>query len=311
MVPPSGARALTSAIAVPGPNLASLLGVTGTFTSPDIPLSDGTTIPQLGFGVWQVPDDEAQPAVEAALAAGYRSIDTAAVYGNERGVGRAIEASGVARDDIYLTTKLWNADQGYDSALRAYETSIGKLGVDAVDLYLIHWAAPSFDLYVDSWKALVSLQEQGAVRSIGVSNFHADHLQRIIDATGVVPVVNQVECHPYLQIEQLRAWNSAHQIATEAWSPLGSGKGLLDDPVLADIAEKRGATPAQVVLAWHIAQGNIVIPKSVTPSRIEENWASLGVHLEPEDIDAIEGLERGERTGGDPDTAAFGKPAHL
>jgi len=276
--------------------------------APELALHDGTTIPQLGFGVWQVPDDEAQPAVEEALRVGYRLIDTAAIYGNERGVGRAIAASGLPREDVYLTTKLWNADQGYDSAMRAYEKSLARLGVDQVDLYLIHWAAPPLDRYVDAWKALVALQEQGAVRSIGVSNFHAPHLQRIIDATGVVPVVNQVECHPYLQIEQLRAWNSAHQIATEAWSPLGSGKGLLDDPVLAGIAERREATPAQVVLAWHIAQGNVVIPKSVTPSRIAENWAALGVHLEPEDIDAIEALERGERTGGDPDTAAFASP---
>lgn len=274
-------------------------------------LHDGTTIPQLGFGVWRVPDDEAQPAVEEALRVGYRLIDTAAIYGNERGVGRAIAGSGVAREDVYLTTKLWNADQGYDSAFRAYEASLQRLGVDSVDLYLIHWAAPALDTYVDAWKGLVALHEQGAVGSIGVSNFHPEHLQRIIDATGVTPVVNQVECHPYLQVEQLRAWNSAHQIATEAWSPLGSGKGLLDDPVLVEIAERRGTTPAQVAIAWQIAQGNIVIPKSVTPSRIAENWAALGVHLEPEDIDAIEGLERGERTGGDPDTAAFASPTPV
>lgn len=275
--------------------------MTSTLTAPELALHDGTTIPQLGFGVWQVPDDEAQPAVEEALRIGYRLIDTAAIYGNERGVGRALAASGVAREDVYLTTKLWNADQGYDAVFRAYEASVKRLGVSTIDLYLIHWAAPQLDRYVDSWKALVALQEQGAVTSIGVSNFHAPHLQRIIEATGVTPVVNQVECHPYLQIEQLRAWNTAHRIATEAWSPLGSGKGLLDDPALAEIAQRREVSPAQVVLAWHIAQGNIVIPKSVTPSRIEENWRTLGVHLEPEDIDAIEGLERGERTGGDPD----------
>lgn len=284
---------------------SSLLRVTSNLHPIDIDLNDGTTIPQLGFGVWQVPDDEAQPAVEEALRVGYRLIDTAAIYGNERGVGRAIAGSGIARDDIYLTTKVWNADQGYDSTLRAYEASLKRLGVDSVDLYLIHWAAPPLEKFVDTWKALVHLHEQGAVGSIGVSNFHAPHLQQIIDATGVTPVLNQVECHPYLQIEQLRAWNAAHQIATEAWSPLGSGKGLLEDSVLTGIAERRGATPAQVVLAWHIAQGNVVIPKSVTPSRIAENWAALGVHLESEDIDAIEGLERGLRTGGDPDTAAF------
>ncbi|WP_420114973.1 aldo/keto reductase [Pseudactinotalea sp.] len=272
----------------------------------DVDLNDGTTIPQLGFGVWRVPDDEAQPAVEEALRVGYRLIDTAAIYGNERGVGRAIAGSGIARDDIYLTTKVWNADQGYDSTLRAYEASLKRLGVDKVDLYLIHWAAPALEKFVDTWKALVHLHEQGAVTSIGVSNFHADHLQPSIDATGVTPVLNQVECHPYLQIEQLRAWNTAHQIVTEAWSPLGSGKGLLEDPVLTEIAARRGASPAQVVLAWHIAQGNVVIPKSVTPSRIAENWAALGVHLEPEDIDAIDGLERGLRTGGNPATDSFG-----
>ncbi|GAB2606136.1 aldo/keto reductase [Pseudactinotalea suaedae] len=274
----------------------------------DVDLNDGTTIPQLGYGVWRVPDDEAQPAVEEALRVGYRLIDTAAIYGNERGVGRAIAASGIAREDIYLTTKLWNADQGYDTTLRAHEASLKRLAVDTIDLYLIHWAAPPLGKYVDTWKALVHLHEQGAVGSIGVSNFHAPHLQEIIDATGVTPVLNQVECHPYLQIEQLRAWNAAHQIATQAWSPLGAGKGMLEDPVLTEIAERRDATPAQVVLAWHIAQGNVVIPKSVTPSRIAENWAALAVQLEPEDIDAIEGLERGERTGGNPDTADYAGP---
>jgi 2,5-diketo-D-gluconate reductase A len=289
-------------------NLASLPAVTETLTAPIHPLHDGTTIPQLGYGVWQVPDEEAQPAVEEALRVGYRLIDTAAIYGNERGVGRAIAASGVPREEIYLTTKLWNADQGYDSAMRAYEASLQRLGVDKVDLYLIHWAAPPLERFVDAWKGLVALHEQGAIGAIGVSNFHEPHLQQIIDATGVTPVVNQVECHPYLQIDRLRAWNSAHQIVTEAWSPLGSVKGLLEDPVLAEIAARRDATPAQVVLAWHVALGNIVIPKSVTPSRIAENWAALAVHLEPEDIDAIDGLERGLRTGGDPDTAKFAGP---
>lgn len=274
----------------------------------DVDLNDGTTIPQLGFGVWQVPDDEAQPAVEEALRVGYRLIDTAAIYGNERGVGRAIAASDVAREDIYLTTKLWNGDQGYDSTLRAHEASLKRLAVEKIDLYLIHWAAPPLGTFVDTWKALVHLHEQGAVGSIGVSNFHAPHLQQIIDASGVTPVLNQVECHPYLQIEQLRAWNTAHQIVTQAWSPLGAGKGLLEDPVLTEIAERRGASPAQIALAWHIAQGNVVIPKSVTPSRIAENWAALAVHLEPEDIDAIGGLERGQRTGGNPDTADFAGP---
>ncbi len=277
----------------------------------DIKLNDNTEIPQLGFGVWQVPDDEAQVAVEEALRVGYRHIDTAAIYGNEAGVGRALKASGLDRDDVYITTKLWNSDQGYDTAFTAYSTSLDKLGLDTVDLYLIHWAAPSFGLYRDSWKALVKLREEGRVRAIGVSNFHAPHLQDIIDDTGVVPVINQVELHPYLQQEELRAVNDKHGIVTEAYSPLGSGHGLLNDPVLADIAAKHDATPAQVTLAWHLAIGNVVIPKSVTPERIEENFRATDVTLDEDDLAAIAGLERGERVGTDPDVADFGRPAHL
>ncbi|MPV48671.1 aldo/keto reductase [Pseudactinotalea sp. HY160] len=278
---------------------------------PLVSLNDGTAIPQLGFGVWQVPDDQAQVAVEEALRVGYRHIDTAAAYANESGVGRALATSGLARDDVYITTKLWNADQGYHSALDAYEASLDKLGIETVDLYLIHWAAPSFDLYSDSWKALAKLREEGRVRSIGVSNFEADHLQRIIVETGVTPVINQIEVHPYLQQETMRATNSSHGIATEAWSPLGSGHGLLEDPALVRIAETHDATPAQVVLAWHLAIGNVVIPKSVTPSRIAENFAATGLELEPEDVDVITELDRNERYGAHPAEAAFGKPAHL
>lgn len=276
---------------------------------PQITLSDDTTIPQLGFGVWQVPDDEAQPAVENALQVGYRLIDTAAVYGNEKGVGRAIAASDVPREEIYLTTKLWNADQGYDTTLRAFDASMDRLGLDTLELYLIHWAAPSFDTYSDTWKAMVTLHEQGRVASIGVSNFHQPHLERIIGETGVTPVVNQIELHPYLQQQELRAFHAERGIVTESWSPLGSGKGLLDDPVLAEIAQAKDVTPAQVVLAWHLALGLVVIPKSVTPSRIEENFAAAGVSLTDDEIDRIATLDRGERTGGDPDTAAFGAPA--
>ncbi|MFV0254189.1 MAG: aldo/keto reductase [Beutenbergiaceae bacterium] len=279
-----------------------------SLTSPTVALNDGTSIAQLGFGVWQVPDDTVQPVVEEALRVGYRMIDTAAAYGNERGVGRALAACGLPRDEIYLTTKLWNYDQGYDSALRAFDASRQRLGVDVIDLYLIHWAAPELERYADSWKALVELQRQGAVRSIGVSNFHPRHLQRIIDDTGIAPAVNQVECHPYLQIEALRQHNAAHEIATQAWSPLGSGNGLLDDPVLVQLAAKHGVSAAQVVLAWHLALGNIVIPKSVTPSRIAQNWGSLGVHLDGADIAAIGTLERGERTGSDPDVFSGANP---
>lgn len=274
-------------------------------------LNDGTTIPQLGFGVWQVPDDEAQVAVEEALRVGYRHIDTAAVYRNEEGVGRALKASGLDRDDVYITTKLWNADQGYDSAFTAYATSLDKLGLDTVDLYLIHWASPAFGLYEESWKALVKLREEGRVRAIGVSNHHEAHLNDIIAATGVTPVLNQVELHPYLQQSELRAVHEDLGIVTEAWSPLGSGKGLLDDPVLKRIAEKHGATPAQVTIAWHLALGNVVIPKSVTPSRIAENFESTKVTLDDADLAAIAELDRGERTGANPDEVDFGKPAHL
>lgn len=277
----------------------------------NVTLNDGTTIPQLGFGVWQVPDDEAQGAVEEALRVGYRHIDTAAIYGNEEGVGRALKTSGIAREELYITTKLWNADQGYDSAFTAYATSLDKLGLETVDLYLIHWAAPAFGLYRDSWKALVKLHEEGRVGAIGVSNHHEEHLRYIIADTGVTPVLNQVEMHPYLQQDDLRAVHEELGIVTEAWSPLGSGKGLLDDPVLAQIAAKHGVSPAQITLAWHLALGNVVIPKSVTPSRIAENFESTGVTLDDDDLAAIAGLDRGERTGGNPDEVDFGKPAHL
>ena len=273
---------------------------------PRLTLSDGSTIPQLGFGLWRVPDDEAQPAVEKALETGYRLIDTARSYGNEDGVRRAIAATGIPQEEIYLTTKLWNTDQGYDSALRAYEGSIERLGVAAVDLYLIHWPVPSLDAYSETWKALVTLLEQGRVKSIGVSNFNQPHLERIIAETGVTPVVNQIELHPYLQQEHLRRFGAQHDIATEAWSPLGSGHGLLDDPELQRIAAAKGATAAQVTLAWHLAIGNVVIPKSVTPARIEENFAAVQVSLDEADIEAITALDRGHRYGGDPDVAAFG-----
>ncbi|QOR71593.1 aldo/keto reductase [Ruania alkalisoli] len=273
---------------------------------PDLSLRDGTTIPQLGFGVWQVPDDEAQVATEEAIRVGYRLIDTAAIYGNESGVGRAIAASGVNRDELYITTKLWNGEQGYDSTLRAFDVSMDKLGLDVLDLYLIHWPCPKADKYTDTWKAFVELKNSGRVRSIGVSNFHAPHLEKIIEATGEVPVLNQVELHPYLQQGALREVNASHQIATEAWSPLGSGHGLLEDAVLASIAQAHQATPAQVVLAWHLQLGNVVIPKSVTPSRIAENFASAALTLTDDEMTAIAGIDAGTRYGGDPDTSNFG-----
>ncbi len=277
----------------------------GLPTVTDHPLLDGTTIPQLGFGVWQVSDDEAATAVAEALRVGYRHIDTAAIYFNEEGVGRAIAESGLDASDIYLTTKVWNSDQGYDKTLDAFDQSLRRLGLDTIDLYLIHWPAPPLDTYVDTWKALIALREQGRTRSIGVSNFNQPHLERIIAETGVTPVLNQIELHPYLQQPELRAFNASHQIATEAWSPLGSGHGLLDDPVLVAIAERRGVTTAQVVLAWHLALGNVVIPKSVTPSRIAENLASVDVTLTEDDLAEIATLDRGHRYGSDPETATF------
>lgn len=265
------------------------------------PLSDGSTIPQLGFGVWQVDDATAEVAVAEALRVGYRHIDTATLYENERGCGRAIAGSGLPRDEVFVTTKVWNADQGYDSTMTACDTSRQLLGLEQIDLYLIHWAAPSQDRYVDTWRALIALQEQGAVRSIGVSNFQKAHLERIIGETGVTPVINQIELHPYFQQSALREVDAGYGIVTESWSPLGQGQGLLDDPVLADIAAARGATPAQVVIAWHLALGLVVIPKSVTPSRIAENFAARKLDLDEADLARIATLERNLRYGFHPD----------
>jgi 2,5-diketo-D-gluconate reductase A len=276
-------------------------------TSPHLTFNDGHTIPQLGYGVWQVEDNVAEDVVGKAFDAGYRHIDTAMIYGNEAGVGRAIAKSGIAREDMFITTKLWNADQGYESTLKAFDESMERLGLEYLDLYLIHWLQPKQGKYVDTWKAFVELQKQGRVKSIGVSNFTVEALQEIIDATGVTPVINQVETHPYLNQAELRAFEAGKGILHESWSPIGSGKGLLDDPALQDIAQKRGVTPAQVVIAWHLAVGNVVIPKSVTESRIIENWNSLDVKLENEDIEAINNLDKGSegRIGADPATSDF------
>ncbi|MBR7674110.1 aldo/keto reductase, partial [Streptomyces daliensis] len=234
-------------------------------------LNNGRTMPQLGFGVFQVPDDEAATAVTAALEAGYRSIDTAALYANEKGTGAAIAGSGIPRDEVFVTTKLWNTEQGYDSTLRAFDESLAKLGMDYVDLYLIHWPLPARDLYVETWRAFEKIYEEGRAKSIGVSNFQPAHLQRLFDESGIVPAVNQIELHPRLQQDALRAFDAEHGIATEAWSPLGRGNGVLDTAAVTQAAEKHGKSPAQIVLRWHIQLGNVVIPKSVTPSRIKEN----------------------------------------
>jgi len=269
---------------------------------PPIILNNGVEMPQLGFGVWQVPDDEADQAVTTALEAGYRSIDTAAAYGNEEGTGRALRASGIAREDLFVTTKLWNADHGYDSTLRAFDTSLAKLALEYVDLYLIHWPMPDRGTYVDTYKAFEKLLADGRVKSIGVSNFLPEHLDRLIEATSVIPAVNQIELHPHLQQLASREYHAEQGIATEAWSPLGQGKGLLEVPAIVAIAQKHGRTPAQIVLRWHIQLGNVVIPKSVTPSRIKENIEVFDFSLDTEDIAAISALNEDRRIGPDPAT---------
>jgi diketogulonate reductase-like aldo/keto reductase len=274
---------------------------TQTTSVPFLDLNDGNRIPQLGFGVFQVPNDETAEAVGHALDSGYRSIDTAAAYGNEAGVRDAVLASGLDRGEVFITTKLWNSEHGRDPARRAFQESLSKLGGDYVDLYLIHWPVPGRDQYVETWETLCSLREEGAVRSIGVSNFQIEHLERIIHATGVVPAVNQIELHPRLQQAELRRFHSEHGILTEAWSPLGKGE-LLDDAVIEDIASAHDRTPAQVVLRWHIQLGNVVIPKSVTPSRIEENIRVFDFSLGVDEMNRLAELDRGERTGPDPDT---------
>ncbi|WP_411375546.1 aldo/keto reductase [Arthrobacter sp. MPF02] len=277
--------------------------------SPSLTFNDGNTIPQLGYGVWQVEDNVAEKVVRQAFEAGYRHIDTAKIYGNEAGVGRAIASSGLSPEEIFITTKLWNADQGYESTLAAFEESMDRLGLETLDLYLIHWMQPKQDKYVDTWKALIELQKRGRVKSIGVSNFTVEGLQRLIDETGVVPAIHQIELHPYFNQRELREFGASKGILTQAWSPLGQGGELLEDATVARIAAKHQATPAQVIIAWHLAIGNVVIPKSVTESRIRENFAALEVSLDAEDIEAIDALDRtasGEgRIGADPAISDF------
>ena len=268
---------------------------------PTIRLNSGHHSPQLGFGVFKVSPDQTRDVVVQALDAGYRLIDTAAMYRNEEGVGAALAAADIPRKDIFVTTKLNNDAHGYDAALRAFELSRTKLGVDYVDLYLIHWPLPALDRYVETWKALIKLNQDGVARSIGVSNFQPEHLERITDETGVTPALNQIELHPYLTQPQLREYDTSHGIATEAWSPIARGGGLLKDPVITSLAEKYGKTPAQLVIRWHIELGNVVIPKSVTPQRILENFEVLDFELDSEDVDALLALDRQGRTGAHPD----------
>jgi diketogulonate reductase-like aldo/keto reductase len=268
---------------------------------PSIPLRGGESIPQLGFGVFQVPSEETEQAVATAFEAGYRHIDTAAAYRNEAGVGLAVRASGLERGDVYLTTKCWNEDQGRDEARRALEKSLSRLESDYVDLYLIHWPVPARDRYVDTWRTFVELRDEGLVRSIGVSNFQPAHLRRLIEETGETPAINQVELHPYLGQVGLRREHEELGIVTEAWSPLAQGQ-VLDEPAITEIAARHGRTPGQVVIRWHLQLGNVVIPKSVTPARIAENFDVFGFELSEQEMGAIAELDRGERIGPDPDT---------
>lgn len=270
-----------------------------------IDLNDGQSIPRIGLGVWRTPNDIAAKVVSTALQVGYRHIDTAAAYENEEGVGEGVRASGTPRDAVFVTTKVWNSDQGYDRALRAVEASLKRLKMEAVDLLLIHWPAPKRDLYLDTWRALVRIKEEGRAKSIGVSNFEVEQLDRIIAETGVTPALNQIETHPRFQQRRLREANLERGIRSESWSPLGQGT-LLEDPVIGRIAEKHRRTPAQVVIRWHIDNGLIVIPKSVNPRRITENYDVFGFELDGEDLAAIERLDDPDgRVGPDPMTATF------
>jgi len=273
--------------------------------NPNIKLSDSTTIPQLGFGLWQVSDEETTKSVVAAYQAGYRSIDSAQIYQNEAGLGRAIKEGKLPRNELYITTKIWNSEQGHATTLRSFDVSMEKLGLEKLDLLLIHWPAPYKNLYTETWKALIQLQQEGRVRSIGVSNFHQEHLTRIIDATGVVPVINQVELHPHFQQRALRAFHAKHQIQTEAWSPLGQGK-VIADPRIKVIADKYRKSPAQIILRWHMQEGLVAIPKSITPSRIIENFQVFDFKLDDGDMKVMSSLDdENGRVGPNPDTATF------
>lgn len=273
---------------------------------PAPPFHDGRSVPQLGYGVWQVEDEVAADVVRQAIDAGYRHIDTAAGYQNEGGVGRAVKAADVPREDLFITTKLANGDQGFDSAKAALDASLEKLDTDYVDLYLIHWARPQRGKYLESWKALIELQQEGKAKSIGVSNFPIPQLEEIIAETGVVPVMHQIELHPQFQQSELRRYHAEKGILTEAWSPLGQGGDILKDPVITAIAEAHGVDAGQVIIAWHLAIGNVVIPKTVTPERIVSNLAAAQLVLTEEEVERIDGLDRADgRIGADPANPGF------
>jgi 2,5-diketo-D-gluconate reductase A len=272
-------------------------------TPPDHALNDGRTIPQLGLGVWQVPDEQTAANVREAIAAGYRSIDTAAVYRNESGVGTGIRSAGVPRERLFITTKLWNPQQGYDETLRAFNRSLERLQLEYVDLYLIHWPLPTIGKYVDTWKAFIRLRDEGRAKSIGVSNFQPAHIERLIAETGVIPALNQVELHPLFQQRAVREHARKHRIVVESWSPLGQGR-LIDHPVLRAIAARHGKSVPQVILRWHLQSDLVVIPKSVTPARLRDNFAVFDFELTGADMQQIAGIEAGRRIGPDPDTYA-------
>ena len=267
---------------------------------PSLAMNNGIQIPQLGFGVFLIPPEETEKAVSEALSAGYRLIDTAQGYRNEEGVGAAISSAGIQRDELFVTTKLTNSEHGYDKALRAFDESMNKLGLDVLDLFLIHWPLPMFDQYVETWRAFERLLSDGRVLSIGVSNFEIAHLERLLAETDVTPAVNQVELHPEFPQEELREFHAAHGILTESWGPIGQGKGLLENPHILDVARRKARTPGQVVLRWHIQLGNVVIPKSVNPDRIRENIDIFDFELDEADMQEIEEVRTGRRLGADP-----------
>lgn len=268
---------------------------------PAVTLRDGVEIPQLGFGVFQVRPEDTQEAVEEALEVGYRHIDTAAAYRNERGVGAAIAASGIPREEIFVTTKLWNSHQGYESALGAFRKSLDRLGLDHVDLYLIHWPVPTEGRALDTWRAFERVHDEGRSRTIGVSNFRIEDLEQLQQQAFIQPTVNQIELHPHFPQAELREWHEEHAIATESWSPLAQG-GLLVNEAIAGVAARHERTPAQVILRWHLQLGNVVIPKSATPARIRENFELFDFELSEEDMTEIAALDVGQRIGPDPST---------
>ncbi|MGB3274903.1 MAG: aldo/keto reductase [Castellaniella sp.] len=273
-----------------------------TINQPYITFHDDRRAPQLGMGTWQLTGDAVVPAIQAAAEAGYRSIDTAAIYGNEAEVGRGIAQCGIPREDLFVATKVWNDRHGHDSTKTAFEESLDRLGLDYVDLYLIHWPVPQNKRYLDTWESLIQLRDEGRARSIGVCNFQVGHLQKLLDSTGVLPVVNQIELHPHFQQAELRAYHQDHDIRTEAWSPLGRTQALRD-PVILELAHQLQATPAQVILRWHIQMGHMVIPKSSQPTRLQENFNLWNLHLDDAAMARIATLDRADgRIGPDPDT---------